>query len=236
MTNAAEPLPESPKPDEAEPEKDLQTAPDSGTSAPESGPGGLGNGAEDADRELVKAANAGDSRAFEELVKRHQDRVYTRIFFMVHHRETAADLTQDAFLKAYMGLKSFRGEALFSTWLNRIAVNVTLHHFEKQGAQKRSANVISLSAARGDMEETQMEIPDSTHLPDEWAQRSERQRAILEAVADLDPEYRTALALRELQGCSYREIEELLGVPIGTVKSKIFRARQMLQEKLKGIL
>ena len=191
----------------------------------------------DPDRAYLEAAREGDSKAFGELVLRHQDRIYTRIYFMVHDRELAADLSQDAFLKAYLGLRTFRGESLFSTWLSRIAVNVTLHHFERQGAQKRSAKVISLHGGRSlDTDEGELEISDQTHLPDEWAQRNERQEAILKAVAELDPEYRTALALRELHGYSYREIETALNVPIGTVKSKIFRARQMLQEKLKGIL
>ncbi len=208
-----------------------------GTCPPEPGPGASLQKVEDPDRELVSAALSEDSRAFEELVRRHQDSVYTRIFFMVRDHGLAEDLAQEAFLKAYLGLKNFRGESRFSTWLGRIAVNVTLHYFEKAGAQKRSAKVISIHAPqRGPEEGGQIEIEDRTHLPDEWAVRNERQAAILKAVGELDPEYRIALALRELYGYSYMEITEALQIPIGTVKSKIFRARQMLKEKLEGML
>jgi len=189
----------------------------------------------DPDRLDWERAARGDRAAFEGLVRRHQDRVYTRIYFMVRDRETAADLTQDALLRAWRGLPSFRGESLFSTWLARVAVNVTRHHFERVGAQKRRAREVSIHASTVDDGRT-MEIPDRKNLPDEWAARSESQRRILAAVAELDPVFRVALALRELQGYSYQEIGEELGLPIGTVKSKIFRARQQLQEKLKDLL
>ncbi|MEM7263880.1 MAG: sigma-70 family RNA polymerase sigma factor, partial [Planctomycetota bacterium] len=149
----------------------------------------------------------------------------------------AEDLTQEAFFRAYLGLDSFRYEAKFSTWLTRIAINVVLHHFERKRAQKRTARVFSIDAARDRPGSPgQTEIPDRTYLPDEWAVRNERQVAIVEAVAELPEDFRSALALRELQQLSYQEIAESLGLPIGTVKSKIFRARAILQEKLKGIL
>ncbi len=183
-----------------------------------------------------KRAAAGDPLAFETLMLRHQDRVYTRIFFMVRHRETAADLTQEAFIRAWQGLPRFRGDALFSTWLARVAVNVTRHHFERIGAQKRKGPEISIHAPLANEGGSEFEIPDSTHLPEEWAIRNERQRRILAAVAELEPEFREALALRELHGYSYQEVGAELGLPIGTVKSKIFRARQQLQEKLKDLL
>lgn len=189
----------------------------------------------DPDLALVKKAAEGDHAAFEELVHRHQDKVYTRIFFMVRHRDTAADLCQEAFLRAWKGMASFRGESLFTTWLSRVATNVTRHHFERIGAQKRSAREVSIHAS-GDGEDRGIEIPDSRQLPEEWAIRNERQRRIVEAVAELEPEFRDALALRELGGYSYQEIGEELDLPIGTVKSKIFRARQQLQEKLKDLL
>ena len=183
-----------------------------------------------------RRAARGDSEAFERLMRRHQDSVYTRIFFMVRHRETAADLTQEAFLRAWKGLPKFRGESLFSTWLSRVATNVTRHHFERVGAKKRSGPEISIHASLADEDGRGFEIPDRTHLPEEWAMRNERQRRILAAVAELEPEYREALALRELHGYSYQEIGAELDLPIGTVKSKIFRARQALQEKLKDLL
>lgn len=189
----------------------------------------------DPDRLDVERAARGDDAAFEALVRRHQDRVYTRIQFMVRDRETAADLTQEAFLRAWRGLAGFRGESLFSTWLARVAVNVTRHHFERVGALKRKAKELSIHATTSE-DDRDLEIPDRTHLPEERAMRHEGQRRILEAVAELDPVFRFALALRELHGYSYQEIGEELGLPIGTVKSKIFRARQQLQDKLRDLL
>ncbi len=191
-----------------------------------------------ADPDLLDCRRAakGDTEAFERLVIRHQDKVFSRIFFMVRHRETAADLTQEAFFKAWKGLPKFRGDSLFTTWLSRVAVNVTHHHFEKQRAQKRAAREVSIDAPLRTLgEDTTFEISDSTHLPEEWAMRNERQQQILEAVASLEPEFREALALRELHGLSYQEIAEELDLAVGTVKSKIFRARQALQEKLKDL-
>ncbi|MFQ5654067.1 MAG: sigma-70 family RNA polymerase sigma factor [Planctomycetota bacterium] len=146
-------------------------------------------------------------------------------------------MAQETLLKAWRGIGSFRGEALFSTWLGRIAVNATRHHFERAGAQKRRGKVVSIDAGqRGAGEEQPLEITDRTHLPAEWAQRNERQRAILRAVGELEEDYRTAFALRDLHGYSYREIMDTLDLPIGTVKSRIFRARKILQEKLKDLL
>ncbi|MEM7167330.1 MAG: sigma-70 family RNA polymerase sigma factor [Planctomycetota bacterium] len=197
---------------------------------------GDGAGTPDPDAATLAAAVDGDDSAFEELVRRHQDRVYTNIYFMVHDRELAADLSQECFLRAYRGLRSFQGRSLFATWLKRIAVNVTLHHFEKARAQKRTATVISISQERSDGEESQLQIAAQGRSPDEVLEDRERRTAIEDAVAELEPEYRTALALRELHGYSYREITEVLNLPIGTVKSKIFRARQILQEKLKDLI
>ena len=206
-----------------------------GTSAPLPGPDEPNPGAADPDLALVQAASAGDHHSFEELVKRHQNRVYTRIRFMVRDPGVAEDLAQEAFLKAYLGLRSFRGDSRFSTWLNRISVNVTLHHFEKNQAQKRRSGTISLSAMGGDVG-GDLEIEDRSQLPQEWAIENERQSLVIQAVAELAPEYRLALSMRDLYGHSYMEISETLDMPIGTVKSKIFRARQLLKEKLKGVL
>ena len=192
-----------------------------------------------ADPDLLDCRRAaeGDAAAFERLVLRHQDKVFSRIYFMVRHRETAADLTQEALFKAWKGLPKFRGDSLFTTWLSRVAINVTHHHFEKQRAQKRARREVSIDAPLRTLgEDATFEISDSTHLPEEWAMRNERQQQILEAVASLEPEFREALALRELHQLSYQEIAEELDLAVGTVKSKIFRARQALQEKLKGIL
>ena len=189
----------------------------------------------DPDLPDFRRARAGDERAFERLIARHQDRVFTRIFFMVRDRETAADLTQEAFLRTWRGLASFREESLFTTWLAKVALNVTRHHFERQRAQKRTRREFSIDAPGKD-DQGGYEIADRTHLPEEWALRNERQKAILAAIATLEPEFREALSLRDLHGYSYQEIGETLDLPIGTVKSKIFRARQALQEKLKDLL
>lgn len=214
-------------------------APESGPERDDNGPSGAPGDAEtgvDPDAATVAAAQAGDDQAFEQLVVKHQDRIYSNIYFMVHDRELASDLAQECFLRAYRGLSSFRAEARFATWLKRISVNVTLHHFERSRAQKRSGRVFSISQATGEDSEGDYEIEDPSRAPESVAIDQEHKQAILDAVGDLEPEYRMALTLRELEGYSYGEIQEALGLPIGTVKSKIFRARQILQEKLKDLL
>ncbi|MFN0058611.1 MAG: RNA polymerase sigma factor [Planctomycetota bacterium] len=187
----------------------------------------------DPDDGLVDRARDGDELAFEELVLKHQDRVFSRVYFLVHDRQLAEDLAQETFLRAFLGLRGFREAARFSTWLAKIAVNVVYHHFERNAAQKRSARVVSLERARG---EPPLEVADSRPLPDEWAALGEQRALILAAVARLPEEYRLTFALRELDGHSYEEISYLLGVPIGSVKSRLFRARQLLQEMLKDRL
>lgn len=205
-----------------------------------SGPEGSetpGTAVDDADAPLVARAQAGDVGAFETLVVRHQDRIYTEVRFLVRDPELASDLTQECFLHAFQGIARFRGDARFLTWLKRIAVNVTLHHFERTGARKRTASVLSLShgSGREDDDAQGLEVADGGRAPEDAAIDEERRVAIQRAVEALEPEYRTALSLRELHGYSYLEISQALGLPLGTVKSKIFRARQILQEQLKDL-
>lgn len=191
----------------------------------------------DPDLEWVRRAARGECTAFDELVRRHQSRVYTRISFMTRDRDLALDLTQEAFLKAWRNIAGFRAEATFSTWLGRIAVNVTLHHFERARARKRGGRTLSIERGHDpDGDERGIVVEDRTQDPVDWAIRDERQAAIVRAVEGLEEEYRLALTLREMHGFSYQEIADGLEIPIGTVKSRIFRARQMLQEKLQGLL
>lgn len=193
----------------------------------------------DPDMATLERAREGDESAFEEIVLAFQDAVFSKIYYMTHDRTLAEDLSQETFLRVYLGLSSFRGESKLRTWIYRISVNVVLHHFEKMNAQKRRGHVVSIhggsSGADGGERQT-IDLADQRNLPDEIAVNRERRAKILAAVAELPEEFRLVLALRELEKQSYQEIGASLDLPMGTVKSKIFRARQILQEKLEGIL
>ena len=242
MASSDDHRPESPKnPGPPETPGDPKSGGDPQTEGtPEVTPGQKGRSTDtellaDPDRELVEIARTGDERAFEELVLRHQDAVYSRVYYMVHDRHLAEDLAQETFLRAYFGLRNFRGEARFSSWLRRIVMNVTLHWFERRKALKRSGPEFSIDGQR-DLEGDAFEIPDEQYRPDHEVLRDEKKRRILEEMAQLPAEFRLTLTLREIEGSSYLEIADQLDLPIGTVKSQIFRARQILQDRLKDIL
>lgn len=246
MTSASpgsSPRPEG-RPSSGSPPDDRDVAPPDGADlGPEGEPRDLAKTDEipppeslDPDQARLDRAKEGDDDAFEEIVRAHQNRVYSKVYYMVHDRGLAEDLAQETFLRVYLGLPSFREECRLSTWIHRIAVNVVLHHFEKASAQKRRGREISIDRSQTGPDERVLEIPDRRNLPDEVAVNRERQRRILAAVAELPDDFRLVLALRELEKQSYQEIGAALDLPMGTVKSKIFRARQILQEKLKEVL
>lgn len=179
-------------------------------------------------------ARQGDREAFGRLVRRHADRVYNVAYYMTSHREDAADVAQEAFLRAFRGIRRFEGRSGFGTWLVRITTNCALSLQARRRAKKRSARVVSLSA-RDDLLGGAA-VAAAGGDPGEAACREELQRAVREAIARLDDEFRAALVLRDIEGRRYEEIAEILGIPLGTVKSKIHRARRALRDKLKRFL
>jgi RNA polymerase sigma-70 factor (ECF subfamily) len=184
----------------------------------------------DADRPLVEAAASGDIAAFESLVRRHQTRLVGYLRGLTGSESDAEDLAQEAFLRAYRSLKGFRGSSAFRTWLYQIATNVFRNWLEKKRNQA-PVNAGSIDAPRqgrdgeGDVVEPMGEAdPEGSHL---------RRDAINRALAQLPDDQREAVLLRDVEGFEYREIAEQLGVPLGTVESRIFRGRQRLRELLR---
>jgi RNA polymerase sigma-70 factor (ECF subfamily) len=167
----------------------------------------------DPDEPLVRRARRGDSFAFEALVERHQHRMFTLAARVLGSREDAADAVQEAFLRAWLGLPKFRGGARFSTWIYRICLNAAHDQRLKRRAEPAG------------------EPPDPTDPRDRFAE-SELSGELQQALDRLDEPFRVAVVLADVLGCSYGEIAELTGVAEGTVKSRVFRARRELGERL----
>ncbi|MDD4891702.1 MAG: sigma-70 family RNA polymerase sigma factor [Phycisphaerae bacterium] len=195
-------------------------------------------GALTADHELVSRCQDGDMTAFEGLVERYQDRVYNLVFRLSGRHEDAQDITQDVFLRALEHIADFRRQAQVYTWLFRIAVNLAISK-RRRGQRVR---FISLDAqvggdGRDDGEPTSIEPPDSREeSPPEVLERDERGRQVAQAVSELDEEFRSVLVLKDIEGFDYAQISEILDVPLGTVKSRLHRARNELKVKLRPIV
>ena len=179
---------------------------------------------------LAARARAGDEAAFTALVELHQEQIYRLALRMTGSREDAADLTQETFLRAWRGLASFHGESAFSTWLYRLCSNACVDFLRRRA--RRPA--VSLTVAEDDDGEGERirDIPDDRPSPEEEAERSERLDALRTALARLSDDHREILVLRELEGLSYAEIADTLGLEEGTVKSRIARARLALRKLL----
>lgn len=180
------------------------------------------------DDALVARAQAGDQSAFAALVERHQSKVYNLSLRLTGSPEDAADLTQEAFLKAWRGLSSFHGESAFSTWLYRLTHNLCIDFLRKE-SRRRSAAAFSLDDGQIDAADL---IPDPSASPQRALEGKELREALERALARLSDDHRQALALRQT-GASYAEIAQILGVEEGTVKSRIARARLSLRNFLR---
>lgn len=192
--------------------------------------------APDPDIAILIRARAGDQRAMAELLTTYQDRLFCVCLNVVRDRETAADLTQDAMVKIIGGLDQFNGSSKLSTWMIRVTVNVCLTHLRKQRL-RRHASIESPGLSVAANSERSRTLGES--LADDREQFAERrvgtseQLALLQAGLErLDPEQRTILILRDMQDLDYRQIGDLLEIPQGTVKSRLFRARVALREQI----
>ena len=179
--------------------------------------------------DLVKRAQRGDLLAYDELVKRYQQRIYATVYHMTSNHEDANDLAQEAFIKAYSALKSFKGGSTFYTWIYRIAVNKTIN-FLKQRKNKfhLSLNDIDFNAEHDP--DLMALISDKTPTRD--VALSELQKKLNEALLKLSEPHRMVVVLHDVQGQSHDEIAEIMGCNIGTVRSRLFYARQQLQGQL----
>lgn len=186
------------------------------------------------DRTLVRRAQDGDLRAFDELIQRYQERVYATIYHMTSNHEDANDLTQETFLKAYKALKSFKGDSGFFTWVYRIAVNKTIN-FLKQ--RKNRHNGMSLN----DLDFNAEHDPDLVQLISDKNPRRdiglvELQEKLNEAMQKLSETHRLVVTLHDVQGLSHDEIAKIMNCNAGTVRSRLFYARQQLQGALADYL
>lgn len=181
------------------------------------------------DRDLVVRARARDMAAYDELIRRYQRKIYQLVYNMTSNREDAEDLTQDVFVKAYSALEHFKGDSSFYTWVYRIAVNRTINYLKKR---KRNA-ALSLD----DMDQAVERDPDYVELrsresPVRDATLSELQKKLNEALQTLSEKHRTVVVLHDIQGLQHDEIGRMLGCSEGTVRSRLFYARQELQKQL----
>ena len=183
-----------------------------------------------ADEKLVRLAQRGDMRAFEELVARHRDKIYARAFSMVRNEEDAVDLSQEAWVKAWQRLKQFQGESSFVTWMTRIAINLCLDHLRKQ-KRHRAESIEMMEEESGGVER---QMPVVTINPTEGLERSEIRQRIDKALNQLSYEHRTVLVLHEFEQLEYKEIAKRMQCSIGTVMSRLFYARRRMANLLAG--
>ncbi|WP_460165777.1 sigma-70 family RNA polymerase sigma factor [Thermostilla marina] len=176
------------------------------------------------DAQLIKATLAGKTAAFGRLVRKYQDRLYNTMLHVAGNGVDAQDVVQEAFIQAFLHLDSFAQESAFYTWLYRIAFNVAATH------RRRRKPTVSIEDVR---ERVGEEPAGQDGGPSEEVERQERCRLVREAIASLPEEHRQVLVLREIDGCCYETIAEILQLPIGTVRSRLHRARLQLKEKLK---
>ena len=187
------------------------------------------------DLDLVQRVKNGDKEAFNLLVLKYQRKVGRLVRRLVNNSDEADDVVQDAFIKAYRALPQFRGDSAFYTWLYRIAVNTAKNHLVSRG--KRPISLSEL--ASNDPNEESFELPDVTvdnNTPEAELMSRQVAEAVNRSVAALPEELRTALCLREIDGLSYEEIAEAMNCPIGTVRSRIFRAREAVAAELRPLL
>ena len=184
------------------------------------------------DSVLIRRALRGDQKSFERLRLKYHESIYNLIYRMIREKEEVEDLTQEAFIKAFTSLSSFNEEYAFSTWLYKIATNNCIDYIRRRKLQKFS---IDKPVESKDSDFT-FELPDSTYEPDREIIDRQRKNLLEEAINALPPKYRKVIRLRHTEEREYQEIADLLGLPLGTVKAHIFRARELLYKYLKDQL
>lgn len=186
-----------------------------------------------ADQLLVEQAQAGDHAAFAHLVSKYQRKLTRLVMRLVRDPGEAEDVVQEAFIKAFRALPSFRGDSAFYTWLYRIGINTAKNHLMSSGRRVPTTGEIDAEMAEGFADAGQLQ---ELATPETVLQSKQIALAVNQAMADLPDELRQAITLRELEGLAYEEIAEQMNCPIGTVRSRIFRAREAISAKLRPML
>jgi RNA polymerase sigma-70 factor (ECF subfamily) len=184
--------------------------------------------------DLVKQSQAGNTEAFDQLVSRYRTRVFGMIYNMVHNEQDAWDLAQDSFVKAWKSIERFRGQSSFYTWIYRIIMNVTIDWLRKKqvkGAGAEFDDAIQLK----EINPASRTVPKADPLPHERMEQREIRQRIDAAIAQLTPEHRAVILMKEIEDMQYHEIAESLECSIGTVMSRLFYARKKLQNLLRDV-
>jgi RNA polymerase sigma-70 factor (ECF subfamily) len=184
--------------------------------------------------DLVKQCQAGNTEAFDQLVTRYRTRVFAMIYNMVHNEQDAWDLAQDSFVKAWKSIGRFRGRSSFYTWIYRIVMNVTIDWLRKKQVKGAGAEFNDSIQLR-EIEPASRTVPRADPLPHERMERSEIRARIDNAIAQISPEHRAVILMKEIEEMQYHEIAEALGCSIGTVMSRLFYARKKLQNLLRDV-
>ncbi len=184
------------------------------------------------DQALVERVQAGDKAAFDVLVQKYQSKIIQLANRYVHDQDEAMDIAQEAFIKAYKALGRFRGDSAFYTWIYRIAINTAKNHLVASSRRPPRADIDAGEAEQYDSATGLKEYA----TPERMLLKEEIKETIAGAIENLPDDLRTAITLRELEGMSYEEIAQAMDCPIGTVRSRIFRARDAIDGKLKPLL
>lgn len=189
-----------------------------------------------ADGDLVERLQAGEREAFEELVRDYQAGVYGLLYHLLGEGEDARDAAQETFLKVYRHIGRFRGECELRTWIYRIAVNQAANYL-RWWRRRRRDRTISLDAGEEDSTGCPLResLADPHATPEQQVIEDEQRRSVQQALHRLKPAFRAVLVLRDIEGCSYEEIAQMLGISLGTVKSRIARGREMLRQQVLGM-
>ncbi len=189
------------------------------------------------DQSLIEACLAGRREAFGQLVERYQHRLFHSLVHLLGSTEDAQDAAQDALILAFEKLGTFRGESQFYSWLFRIAYNSAVSSKRKPGSSKRKTGPMSVSLeARRDASGLEPADLNPSTEPSFGLEVSDRQRLVQQALGELSEEFRAAIVLKEIEQMSYEEIAEVVGIPLGTVRSRIHRARMELRQKLAAFI
>ena len=184
------------------------------------------------DKEIIERVKNGDKKAYDLLVLKYQQRVINLISRFVKNHADTLDVSQETFIKAYKALPNFRGESAFYTWLYRIAVNTAKNHLTVQSRKitKSDYDVTEIEQIEGNMTLTEQTTPENLLIKDEL------QEIVLNTIENLPEDLKSAIMLREIEGLSYEEIATVMECPVGTVRSRIFRARETIDNKIKPLL
>ncbi len=185
-----------------------------------------------ADHELVLRVQQGDKGAFDVLVRKYQFKIVKLVSRYVQDQSEAMDVAQEAFIKAYRALSGFRGDSAFYTWLYRIAINTAKNYLVAQGRRPPGSDI---DATEAEQYESALFLKEND-TPERLLLRDEIEATVFRAIEALPEDLRTAITLREIEGLSYEEIAQAMGCPIGTVRSRIFRARESIDNKLRPLL